>query len=72
MDKKRAQEISTSPIMANVFYQGTPVYINKVNDDGTATVHTLGNHDEKRQVSLDELQERVSPDGTPESTPDYR
>lgn len=68
MDKKRAEAISTSPDMVNVTHQGTPVYINKVNDDGTATVHTLGNHDEKRQVSLTELQEH----GTLPGTPDYR
>lgn len=68
MDKKRAQAISTSPIMANVTHQGTPVYVNKVNDNGTATVHTLGNHDDKRQVPLNELKEQSSLSGTP----DYR
>lgn len=68
MDKKRAQAISTSPDMANVTHQGTPVYINKVNDDGTATVHPLGKHAEKRQVDLEELQEH----GTMPGTPDYR
>lgn len=60
MDKKRAEEISVSPVMANVTHLGTPVYINKVNDDGTATVHEIGEHEKKRQVSLTELFEDES------------
>jgi small acid-soluble spore protein H (minor) len=60
MDKKRAEEISTSPVMENVTHLGTQVYIDKVNDDGTATVHQLGEHDKKRQVPLTELFEHKS------------
>lgn len=55
MDIKRAKEIAASPIMANVTYLGTPVYIDNVNDDGTVTIHTLGEDGKKRQVSLTSL-----------------
>lgn len=60
MDKKRAQEIASSPDMKNVTHLGTPVYIDSVNDDGTATVHTLGEHDKKYQASLTDLFEAES------------
>lgn len=55
MDKKRAEEIASSPIMKKVTHLGTPVYINSVKDDGTAIVHNLGEHDKKYQVSLTDL-----------------
>ena len=39
MDTKRAKEIASSPIMANVTYNGTPIYIESVNENkGTAKV----------------------------------
>lgn len=60
MDRKRAEQISTSPVMADVTHLGTPVYIDKVNDDGTATIHNLGEHDKKYQAPLTELFEAES------------
>ena len=32
MNKQRAQEIATSPILANVTYNNVPIYIQNVNE----------------------------------------
>lgn len=59
MDKKRAQEIASSPVMANVAFNGTPVYIENVNENrGTANIHSLDNPRDKREVSVKKLEER--------------
>jgi H-type small acid-soluble spore protein len=60
MDKKRAQEIISSPNTINVTHLGTPVYLDRVNDDGTCTIHTLGEHDKKYEVPLNNLFEAES------------
>ncbi len=59
MDAKRAQEIADSPVMANVTYNGTRVYIEHV-DQGkqTATIHPLSNPNNKFSVPVDDLQEQ--------------
>jgi small acid-soluble spore protein H (minor) len=40
MDAQRAQEITNSTIMANVIYNGTPIYIEHVDQQkGITTIH---------------------------------
>ncbi|HEY2491952.1 MAG TPA: H-type small acid-soluble spore protein [Paenibacillus sp.] len=55
MHKQRAIEISESPIMENVTYQGTPVFIQHVNDDGTARIYQLDKSEQELTVSLENL-----------------
>ncbi|AJS59956.1 H-type small acid-soluble spore protein [Paenibacillus sp. IHBB 10380] len=55
MHKQRAIEISESPIMENVTYQGTPVFIQHVNDDGTARIYPLDKSEQELTVSLESL-----------------
>lgn len=59
MDAQRAQEIADSPIMADVTYNGSRVYIEHV-DQGkqTATVHPLDNPSSKQSVAVTGLQEQ--------------
>lgn len=58
MDKRRAQEIASSPVMANVTYQGNNVYIENVDGSSNiANIHQLGNPKQREQVSLSQLQE---------------
>lgn len=59
MDAKRAQEISSSPIMANVSYNGDKVYIEHVDqNNGLATIHPLDNPTTKQSISVAELKEQ--------------
>lgn len=59
MDKTRAKEIASSPIMADVTYNGTSIYIESVNDDTETTrIHPLNRPDNKEEVSLTNLQEK--------------
>jgi len=56
MDKQRAKEISTSPVMANVTYNGTQIYIKDVNEhEGTAKIFSLSQPKEEQEVSLTSL-----------------
>jgi small acid-soluble spore protein H (minor) len=56
MDKKRAQEIASSLVMANVTYNGTPIYIENVNgNNGSANIHPLNQPDNRQEVSLNSL-----------------
>lgn len=58
MDKRRAKEIASSPIMANVTYNGTPIYIESVNDSSeTATIHSFNQPKNAQEVSLTSLLE---------------
>lgn len=58
MDKKHAKEIASSPIMANVTCNGTPIYIESVNDNKeTANIHPLNQPNSKQEVSLANLVE---------------
>lgn len=58
MDKVRAKEIASSPIMANVTYSGTPIYIESVNDsNGTAKIHPLNQPQNSQEVPLTNLME---------------
>lgn len=55
MNKQRAIEISESPVMENVTYQGTPVYIQQVNSDDTARIYPLDHSEQELTVSLNSL-----------------
>lgn len=56
MEKQRAKEISTSPIMANVTYNGQSIYIENVdNHNGTAQIYSLNQPDNKKEVPVDNL-----------------
>ncbi len=56
MNKQRAQEIASSPIMANVIYNGTPVYIQNVDENReTARIYPLDQPEKEQEVSVNEL-----------------
>lgn len=56
MDKKRAKEISRSPEMMDVTYNGQSIYIESVNEKrGTASVYPLNQPQKKQDVNLTEL-----------------
>ncbi|WP_372632102.1 H-type small acid-soluble spore protein [Cohnella sp.] len=58
MNKQRAQEISESPVMANVTYQGIQVYIQHVDPEReTARIYSLLNKEDEMEVSVDALTE---------------
>lgn len=58
MNKQRAQEISSSPIMANVTYNGDSIYIQHVDSDNeTARIYFLDQPDNEQEVSLHSLLE---------------
>ncbi|RSL30581.1 H-type small acid-soluble spore protein [Salibacterium salarium] len=59
MDVLRAQKISESPVMGNITYDGTPVYIQHVDvQNETARIYALENPDNELTVSLNQLEER--------------
>ncbi|MEW9670144.1 small acid-soluble spore protein H [Ammoniphilus sp. 3BR4] len=59
MNAQRAQEIASSPNMANVSYNGQQIYIEHVDqDNGTATVHPLNEPNNKQSVSVESLIEQ--------------
>lgn len=59
MDSQRAQEISFSPKMINVMYNGKSIYIEHVDQqNGTATVHPLDEPTNKQTVSVNDLIEQ--------------
>lgn len=59
MDKTRAKEIASSPVMADVTYNGTPIYIESVNvNKETAKIHTLDHPNSIQEVSLTRLVEK--------------
>lgn len=58
MNKQRAQEICTSPIMADVTYNGDSIYIQHVDSDNeTARIYPLDQPDNELEVSLHSLTE---------------
>jgi small acid-soluble spore protein H (minor) len=58
LNQRRAKQIASSPIMANVTYEGMPVYIERVNDmTGTAYIHSLDMPGMRREVFVSELTE---------------
>lgn len=58
MDIKRAKEISSSPEMVDVTYNGGLIYIENVNmDRDTASVHYLDQPANTQEVSVSQLVE---------------
>ncbi|SDH39191.1 small acid-soluble spore protein H (minor) [Alteribacillus persepolensis] len=58
MDAFRAQEIAQSPVMADVRYDGTPVYIQRVDEQKhTVRIFAIDDPDNELDVSLDSLEE---------------
>ncbi|MES9683747.1 small acid-soluble spore protein H [Bacillus sp. AFS001701] len=58
MNKQRAQEIASSPEMANVTYNGMPIYIQHVDETNeTARIYPLGQPDREEEVSINSLSE---------------
>ncbi|PFH89043.1 small acid-soluble spore protein H [Bacillus sp. AFS088145] len=58
MNKQRAQEIASSPEMANVTYNGVPIYIQHVDETNeTARIYPLGQPDREEEVSINNLSE---------------
>ncbi|WP_332696252.1 H-type small acid-soluble spore protein [Halalkalibacter lacteus] len=56
MIKQRAQEIATSPVMANVTYNQDPVYIQSVSEEHeTARIFPLSNPQDEKEVNLSSL-----------------
>jgi small acid-soluble spore protein H (minor) len=59
MNNQRAQEIAASPIMANVSYQGVPVYIQNVDEQNeTARIYPLDQPENEQSVPLTSLIEQ--------------
>lgn len=58
MNAQRAQEISESPVIANVLYNGEKVYIQHVDTDkGTARIYPLDDPQKEQDVPLSNLME---------------
>jgi len=57
MNLGRAKQIVDSPSEIEVHFQGTPVWIQKVNEDATARVYTRDNPEDEMVVSVEELVE---------------
>ncbi|BDH60440.1 small, acid-soluble spore protein H [Lysinibacillus sp. PLM2] len=61
MNVQRAQEISESPVIANVFYNGERVFIQHVDEKKeTARIYPLDDPANEREVSLSSLTENLS------------
>lgn len=59
MNVQRAQEISESPVIANVLYNGVKVYIQHVNEDNeTARIYPLDDPQKEQEVPLNQLIEQ--------------
>lgn len=58
MDIQRAREIASSPVMADVEYDGTPVYIQHVNEEsGMARIYPLDRPEQEQDVPIRSLSE---------------
>jgi len=60
MIKQRAIEISQSPTMEHVTYEGTPIYIQHVNEDDTARIYPLNNKEQEMTVPIESLKEELT------------
>ncbi|MCE5169950.1 small acid-soluble spore protein H [Paenibacillus profundus] len=59
MNKQRAMEIAASPDVVEVTYEGTPIYIQHVNEQNeTARIFPLDQPEQEREVPLSSLVER--------------
>ncbi len=58
MNNQRAQEIAVSPVMVDVTYNGTPIYIQHVDDKNeTARIYPLNQPENEQSVPLSSLVE---------------
>ncbi len=58
MNVQRAKEIAASPIMANVSYDGTPIYIQYVDEKNeTVQIYPLNQPDKEQNVPVTTLEE---------------
>jgi len=56
MDRKRAIQIASSPIMANVTYDGMGIYIENIDENkGTAKIHPLHQPEKRQDVPISSL-----------------
>ncbi|GLI08167.1 small, acid-soluble spore protein H [Paenibacillus tyrfis] len=56
MNKQRAQEIAASPVMANVTYEGVPIYIQHVDEEReSARIYPLDQPEQEQEVPLNSL-----------------
>ncbi|NGM83121.1 small acid-soluble spore protein H [Paenibacillus sp. 7124] len=56
MNTQRAQEIAASPIMENVTYEGTPIYIQHVDGNtGMARIYPLNQPENEQTVPVGNL-----------------
>jgi small acid-soluble spore protein H (minor) len=61
MNKQRANEIAASPVMANVTYNGTQIYIQQVDEKNeTARIYPLNQPENEQEVPLNSLTEQES------------
>lgn len=58
MDSSRAKQILNGTGNINVTYQGTPVWIEAVQDNGTAEVSSLSGNKSRMQVPVNMLEEK--------------
>lgn len=59
MNVQRAKEIAASPVMANVTFNETPIYIQHVDEaNETARIYPLDQPDRETQVSVAQLVEQ--------------
>lgn len=58
MDKNRAKQILNSKDRIDVFYQGTPVWIEDVNDKDVAQITLLSGAKQRMDVSVNWLSEK--------------
>ncbi|WP_010096489.1 H-type small acid-soluble spore protein [Ornithinibacillus scapharcae] len=59
MHRMRAMEIAASPTMKNVTYNGKQVYIQQVNENGTARIFPLDDPQSELEVQLTNLYEQI-------------
>jgi small acid-soluble spore protein H (minor) len=58
MNAQRAKEIAASPVMANVTYEGVPIYIQNVDEKNeTARIYPLNQPENEQEVPLTSLVE---------------
>lgn len=57
MDRQRAKQISESPDMKKVTYNGKQVFIQNVNDNDTARIYPLDQPENEQDVALSQLEE---------------
>jgi small acid-soluble spore protein H (minor) len=56
MNTQRAQEIAASPVMANVTWEGIPIYIQHVDEKNeTARIYPLNQPEKEEEVPLNNL-----------------